>query len=461
MTQRKVGFEITPTCIRMAIMDGKKNPPQVIAMLQQEITPESDIGAILLEMLEQPPRFSDHFCTALAWQKCFVRTLHFPFKDKNKIDAAARIEMESRVPADISEHTIASTPAIPNDEGFACISIAVPDSSIAETLTPLDQAHIPVQLLGLSPFTEADGIMAWHQDGLVVKVHANQFVLCSIHNGAVCAYKNCRNLATDSTTLAQRIEQEASLLWRSNNIEPQALLLMGDHITPETETNLKESGYALLDLPLSLDGKAIAQEFLPVCALAAAREERSFNLRQGRFTLRGGWSSVKKHLYIGATLLIISAVVAGGTAITTYRHKQQRVEAYREQMTQIFHQTLPDTNVIVDIPRQIQAELEQLKRRASLLGVGDTASPLTALREVSRLAPEDITLDIKRFSYADDSLDISGDTTDFDSVNRLGERLRQSPLFDSMRIFDAKMGLEGNKVSFRIQINISTAGGSQ
>ena len=137
------------------------------------------------------------------------------------------------------------------------------------------------------------------------------------------------------------------------------------------------------------------------------------------------------------------------------------MDAYKEQMTRVFRETLPDTNVIVDIPRQIQAELEQLKQRAALLGVGDSASPLTALREVSRLAPEDITLDIKRFRYVDDSLDISGETTDFDSVNRLGERLRQSPLFASVRIFDAKMGLEGSKVSFRLQINISTAGGSQ
>lgn len=130
-------------------------------------------------------------------------------------------------------------------------------------------------------------------------------------------------------------------------------------------------------------------------------------------------------------------------------------------MTRVFRQTLPDTNVIVDIPRQIQAELEQLKQRAALLGVGESASPLAALREVSRLAPEDISLDIKRFRYADDSLDISGDTNDFDSVNRFGERLRQSPLFTSVRIFDAKMGLEGNKVSFRLQIDTSTAGGSQ
>jgi type II secretory pathway component PulL len=139
----------------------------------------------------------------------------------------------------------------------------------------------------------------------------------------------------------------------------------------------------------------------------------------------------------------------------------EQVDTYKEQMREIFRATLPDTNVIVDIPRQIQAELEQLKQRATLLGVGDSASPLAALREVSRLAPEDITLDVKRFRYADDSLDISGDTTDFDSVNRLGERLRQSPLFESVRIFDAKMGLEGDTVSFRLQINISTTGGLQ
>jgi len=461
MIQRKVGFEITPTCIRMAILDGKKNPPQVLALLKREITPESDIGATLLEMLEQPPRFSDHFCTALAWHKCFVRTLHFPFKDKNKIEAAARIELESRVPADISEHTIATTPATQTEDGFASVSVAVPDTYIAEALTPLDQARLPVQLLGMSPFTEADGILTWYRDALLIKVHAGQFVLCSIRNGAIGAYKNCHAIPADVSILAQRIEQETALIWRSNNIETQPLLLIGEYISPELEAQLQQHGHELLRLPLTLDDNPPAPEFLSVCALAMAREDRSFNLRQGKFTLKGGWNSIKKHLYVGAALLLLSAIVAGATAITTYRHKLEQLDAYKEQMTRVFRQTLPDTNVIVDIPRQIQAELEQLKQRAALLGVGDSASPLAALREVSRLAPEDITLDIKRFRYADDSLDISGDTTDFDSVNRLGDSLRQSALFESVRIFDAKMGLEGNKVSFRLQINISTAGGSQ
>ncbi len=460
MIQRKVGFEITPTCIRMAILDGKKNPPQVVALHQREITPESDIGATLLEMLEQPPRFSDHFCTALAWQKSFVRTLRFPFKDKNKIEAAARIEMESRVPADISEHTIASTPATPAEEGFASISVAVPDTSIAAALAPLDQARIPLQLLGLSPFTEAGGVITWHQNGLLVKVHADQFALCSINDENIGAYKNCRRTPSDPP-LWQRIEQEAALLWRSNNVEAQPLLLMGEHITPEVEEQLQQRGYELLKFPPTLEGEPVPHEFLPVCALAMAREERSFNLRQGMFALKGSWNSIKKHLYVGATLLLFTALVGGATALTTYRHKVQQVDAYKQQMSKVFRQTLPDTNVIVDIPRQIQAELEQLKRRAALLGVGNSASPLAALREVSRLAPEEITLDVKRFRYVDDSLDISGDTTDFDSVNRLGERLRQSPLFSSVRIFDAKTGLEGNNVGFRLQINISTAGGSQ
>jgi general secretion pathway protein L len=461
MIQRKVGFEITPTCIRMAILDGKKNPPQILSLLKREITPESDIGTTLLEMLEHPPSFSDHFCTALAWQKCFVRSLHFPFKDKSKIEAAARIEMESRVPADISDYTIATTPATQEGEGFTSISVAVPDASIAEVLTPLDQARIPVQLLGLSPFTEADGVLSWHESATLIKVHAGQFVLCSIKNGSIVTFKNCRAIPTDPSALAQRIEQETALLWRSSDIETQPLLLMGEHISTGLEAQLKKQGYELLSLPISGEDNAPAHEFIPVCALAMAREERSFNLRQGKFTLRGGWNSIKKHLYAGAFVLLLSALISGATAISTYQHKVEQVDTYKEQMREIFRATLPDTNVIVDIPRQIQAELEQLKQRATLLGVGDSASPLAALREVSRLAPEDITLDVKRFRYADDSLDISGDTTDFDSVNRLGERLRQSPLFESVRIFDAKMGLEGDTVSFRLQINISTTGGLQ
>ncbi|MDY0184329.1 MAG: type II secretion system protein GspL [Desulfuromonadaceae bacterium] len=464
MTQRNVGFEILPHCIRMAIFDAKKTPGQVTAVKQRDITPESDIGKILLEMLEQPPRFTDHFTTALTWRKCFVRTLRFPFKEKSKIDAAARIELESRLPADISAYTVASLPAIKEEQGFSTISVAAPDADIAALLTPLDHMRLPVQMLGLSPFAEADGVSHYHQNVLLVKAHATNLLICSINAGNIRTYKNCGAITASptppaATDLAQRIHQEAELLWRSAKLDPQPLLLIGDQVTAALNSALEQKGHELLQLPWSLDGSLVAPEFLPVCALAHAREDKSINLRRGRFALKGGWSSIKKHLYTGGILLTLSLVLAGTTAIVTYRHKLQQAETYRKQMSQIFHQTLPHVGVIVDIPRQLKAELEQLEKRALLLGIGNSASALAALREISRLTPEDIKLDVKRFKYDADKLDLTGVTTDFDSVNRLGAQLRQAPLFTEVRISDAKMGLEGNKVDFRLQLTLSTTGG--
>lgn len=466
MTQRNVGFEILPHCIRMAIFDAKKTPGQLTAVIRRDITPESDIDKILLEMLEQPPRFTDHFTTALMWRKCFVRTLHFPFKEKSKIDAATRIELESRVPTDISAYTIASLPAMNEEQGFSTISVAVPDADIAALLAPLDHLRLPVQLLGLSPFAEAGAVSHYHQNVLLVQAHAAHLLMCSISAGAIRGYKNCGPLApavlaAPALDLAQRIQQEAELLWRGGKLEAQPLLLIGEHVTDPLSAALAQHGHELLQLPWRLDGAPVAPEFLPVCALAHAREDKSINLRRGKFALKGGWNSIKKHLYTGGVLLALSLVLAGTTALVTYRHKQHQVETYRKQMNEIFHQTLPHISVVVDIQRQLMAELEQLEKRARLLGIGDSASALAALREISRLAPEDIQLDVKRFKYDADKLEITGVTTDFDSVNRLGAQLRQTPLFTEVRISDAKMGLEGNKVDFRLQLTLSTTGGPQ
>lgn len=460
MTQRNVGFEILPHCIRMAIFDAKKTPGQVTAIMQRDITPESDIGKILLEMLAQPPRFTDHFATTLTWRKCFVRTLHFPFKEKNKIDAASRIELDSRVPTDISAYTVASLPAIKEEQGFSTISVAVSDADIAEALAPLDLQRLPVQMLGLSPFAEADGVSRHHQNALLVKAHAANLLMCSINAGNIRGYKNCGPLPTTPVAdLAQRIQQEAELLWRSSKLEAQPLLLIGEQVTDALSTTLEQKGYELLQLPWKLDGAPVTPEFLPVCALAHAREDKSINLRLGKFALKGGWNSIKKHLYAGGILLTLSLILAGTTALVTYQHKQHQAETYRKQMRQIFNQTLPHVGVIVDIPRQFKAELEQLEKRARLLGIGNSASALTALREISRLTPEDIQVDVKRFKYDADKLELIGVTTDFDSVNRLGAQLRQAPLFTEVRISDAKMGLEGNKVDFKLQLTLSTTGG--
>ena len=460
MIQRNVGFEISAQRIRMAIIDKRKHPPTVAALLQRDISAPAEIGTALLEMLEQAPRFSDHFCTALPWHQCFVRSLSFPFRDKAKIDAAAQIELESKIPADIGEYTVASAPAVETDQGFATTSVAVPDSAIAACLAPLDEMRLPLQLLGLSPFAEAAGVLAWHRNVLVVKVHADQFGMCSVTDGHVSAFKNCGPMETEPARLAQKIDQEAHILWHGRSAAPQPLCLMGEHVDATLKDELIHLQHELVEPDLQWDGNPVPPEFLPVCAMALAREEHTINLRRGKFALRGGWSSIKKHLYAGIALIGVSAILAGTTAGFIYRHKQEQVRTYKAEMTKIFRQTLPEINVMVDIPRQIQAELEQLKKTATLLGLGDS-SALAALREVSRLAPEDIQLDIKRFRYETDALDLSGETTDFDGVNRLGEQLRQSPMFSNVRISDAKMGLDGKTVSFRLQIDIATSGGQQ
>lgn len=463
MTKRRVGIEITAQHIRMAIFNGEKETPTLIKLAEKAIDDSSDIGELILEMLGSHPGFADRFCSSLPTASGFTRQLSFPFSDTRKIEAAARMELAAQLPSDISEHIVATTPPQANDDGVTTTAVTAASEQIEAALQPFEEIKLPLHVLGLSPYTEACGLQNWFSDGLLVQVHEQQLLISLLQQGQVVSFESSGRIIdnNNSDALAAQISRETAMICRSARLQQQPLCLIGNGINKELNNALTERGLELIDLPLQDNNQAVDPAFLPVCAQALAADQAMVNFRRGPFTLKSEWASIKKHLYTGGALLLVSLAIAAGTAIHTYRYKTDVAESYRQQMTKVFRQTLPETRAIVNIPMQLQAAVQQLKTTSQLVGLDKSTSALAVLREVSTHTPADLKVDIKNFNYESQSLVVDGVTNSFDSVNRLAGELRKSPIFNDVRIADAKTGLDGQQVSFRLQIAIGQQSGQQ
>ncbi len=468
MTKQMVGIEITSQCVRMAIFAKTKEQPYKFTTLERAIdTSDSDIGQLIVEMLGARPGFADRLCCTLPNMDGFVRQLNFPFTDQRKIDAAVRIELAAKLPVDISQHIIATSPPVALEQGVMITAATATQHSIATALRPYDEEQLPLHILGLSPYTEACGLHSLFSDGFLVQIHEQQLIISLLQNSKVTnfALHNLANTDEDGIiddTIANIINTKTALLCRSARLEQQPLCLIGNKVTADLKVALKQHDLVLFELPLrDKDNKEIDPAFLPICARALAADQTTLNFRRGPFTLKSEWTALKKHLYTGGALLLFALLLLGGTAIHTYQHKSKIAEDYRHQITQVFRQTLPDSKVIVDIPLQLKAALQQLKQTGQLVGLDKSTSALAVLLEVSTHTPKNLKVDIQKFNYEPQALTLYGVTNSFDSVNQLAGELRKTPIFSEVRIADAKMGLDGKNVTFRLQLAIGQQGGQQ
>ncbi len=360
----------------------------------------------------------------------------------------------SQLPVDISDHLVATTPATGADGQFTTTAATYPQPKIAEFLAPFDAGKIPIHVLGLTPVTELSGLRPWLTHGLLVRAHDGLLTLSLVIDGEMTSHENCGPLEETPQHLAEQINREAGLLCRAERLSQQPLCLIGSNITPALITAIKEMDWDLITVPLDEGAHSIDPAFLPVCAMALAADRATINFRRGPFTLKSEWAALKKHFYIGGGLVLAALGILAATALHSYQFKTEVAEGYRKQLTQVFRETLPGQTAIVDPVQQLTVELSRLRETGQLVGLDKSTSALAVLRDFSAHTPKDITVDIKTFSYEPENLNVEGVTNSFDSVNRLAGELRKSPSFTAVRIADAKMGIEGKRVSFRLQISI-------
>jgi len=193
-------------------------------------------------------------------------------------------------------------------------------------------------------------------------------------------------------------------------------------------------------------------------ALMASKRRSMPNLRQGAFAKKTPWAEYRKNILFSSALAALVLLLAfAGLILGTYRLEQQ-VDAQAARIQSIFQQTFPESANIVYPAEQLAYFENRLKsaRKISLYqsGMASGRRAIDILLEISRRIPAELDVEFSRLVMSSDSLLISGQTDTFNTVDTIKSGLEGVDAFQSVTITSANVQKSGNRISFKLKVQL-------
>lgn len=454
MSQRLIGIDKDGTTWRIAVLQTEKGRTRLLGVGEHPAGEGGSLRATLAGLLGTALQPGDRLCMALPAHSCWLRQLQFPFAERRAITAALPLELAGQLPLPLEECEVVSLDPVVDPTGALLLAAAARRSTLAEALTPFEESGVPLQTLDLLPFAASSGgATLFPRPTLLLLAQSAETVLLRLESGRLLDWRVLPHAGTLSPAeLAARVQQTLGTLRYGSGTEE--LLLAGSGAGMELQEALRTAGCpAELARPL-LDGQPVAATDLVPVLLALRAGRNGANFRRGVFAQRGELAPFRRRLWLGAVLLGLTLLTAGTSAFLGYRYRAQRADALKAEMTQIYRELVPGQGAVVDPLLQLQGKLVELERSARLGGADRAHAPLAVLREVSRLTPGDLLVDLRDFSWSPDEVRLEGTTSSFDTAGRLARLLEQSPLFTAVRLTDTRALADGGRVEFRLTLSL-------
>lgn len=464
MSKRFIGIEIGDRTVRVATLNRDKGQFSISSLQKREYEGPDTLGACLGEMLTGEFRIGDLLVTSLQAKNAYVRKLVFPFRDDKKIAAAIPYELSSQLPVSVEDCATATQQPEQTEEGTGVSAAAVPTATLQSLMGPFEEAALPLHLIDLAPFCYVAGLGEQIGDGILVCATGQETTVSLVQNGRLRDYRILpAGSGVTSAVLLQQMRREIRLLKHSAGADDLPISLMGGGITTELAEALQGAEQKVAMIAIQLGGQPVEDEFMPAVALALraglAKQDRSFNFRQGKYALKGEWANLKRKVVLLAALLGMVLLIMIGSMTFKYLDKVGRDDQLKAEMVKVYRSLFPNAATIVDVPLQLKSAIRDLQQKGSLVA-GSQASALAVLKEVSML-PESSKVEIQEFALGPAELKLAGHAGSFETVNQMARNLGESPLFARAQVADAKMSLDGSRVDFRLLLTLANRGAEQ
>ena len=196
-------------------------------------------------------------------------------------------------------------------------------------------------------------------------------------------------------------------------------------------------------------------------ALARMNGFSGLNLRKGVFGLRTSWAACRSGILgTGVTaVLMVLAAFAYFQIDTQILEKQ--LNFLNGQIAQVLTGTFPEITTIVEPLHQMRTHVQDAQRQipgSDKKGQGaNSYSPLLVdlLSRISSRIPENVPVELIRFVYEDNIIQLSGHTDSFNSVEEIKRRLEgQNGGFSLVTIVSANLENTGSRIQFHLNITI-------
>jgi type II secretory pathway component PulL len=187
--------------------------------------------------------------------------------------------------------------------------------------------------------------------------------------------------------------------------------------------------------------------------MRGTKKAEPLNFRKGEFAARGQLEVFRTKIIVAALLFFFVLSCGALTMHLGYLQKIRTEKSLRQQMTQVFRQIMPANAKIVDVPIQLQTQLNGLQQQVQLFGLGGQGAA-AVLQSMSSSIERNTRVDLDEFNYSNKEVRVSGNADSFDAVNQIAEKLGADRLFAGVEIVDAKLAADNNLVNFELQLKL-------
>jgi hypothetical protein len=190
-------------------------------------------------------------------------------------------------------------------------------------------------------------------------------------------------------------------------------------------------------------------------ALMGVQGSNGLNFRTGPFAAKKFWEENKRNLIKTSILAAMVALLALANIVLDSYLMNKKINRLDNQITNIFTSTFPDVKKIVDPLQQMRTKMQEV--RGNTLLPGETRRGIQAidiLRDISRLVPKAVDVNLTRMVVATDSVVLSGNTDTYKSVDNIKNSLEQAQFFKKIVISSANIDKSDNRVQFKLKIDL-------
>jgi general secretion pathway protein L len=194
-------------------------------------------------------------------------------------------------------------------------------------------------------------------------------------------------------------------------------------------------------------------------ALALATRETKkaggFNYAVGKFGPKKKYEKFKKDFtWIGATILVI-LFLFGINFYADYHYNRAYVKQLKYETRDIFKKTFPEVTRIVDPVQQMKVRIAEAKKSSITSSrIGGESTVLDILKDMSRLVPPSTDFIVKNFTFDGDTVEIKGETDNFNTVDNIKSYLGKSIYLTNVKISSASLMKKGKRVGFNLKMEL-------
>jgi type II secretory pathway component PulL len=448
-------------CIQMPL-NGASEDTDLLADTLESLITELNLG-------------SANVVVSLPADETIFRILTVPFKEEGKIKQVLPFELEPIVPVPvddliigfqkevIAEQTEVLTTAMDRQryEGFVQSfsaanlkpQLIVPGSFPIVSQVLLHDAHLPEQIL-------------------ILDVDHHKTILYALASGRIALVRSLiGSMETEAQVeaLALQIRQTLTAFEdiSSNVYQPASVIICGPGLQkPSMADRLSEA----LDLPvnpLDLRHRLGNVEFVDTdtyeswhmdnalaLALLEAEGLHCPSFHRTSSPLRNYWAAYQPYIKTPVILLVLVMILGLGSVFYDNHILQQRLDRIDNRLEELFKSTFPNEPLAKGAAlAQMKSKLKEARKGSSapIQGASRMRS-IDTLLQISRLVPDSIDVIINRFVVGDETVTISGETSGFNIVDDIKNRLEKSEFFSEVDIASANMDKAGKKVRFKLKI---------